>query len=206
MAALMFFFLTTTTYQPTTKDTEINKEYPTTNYGSQTTLTIYQNSQQTIWKRFLLHFDISDIPNNATFSQGDLSLYWYSGALNKSYWYLYRLTTINWTELGATWNKYDGTNDWTTAGGDWTTTNGSSGNYDYLDFPCWKTISNIALIQDCYDNQSKNIHLIMKNIEDGYNRSASCYSRDYTDDTSLRPKLTVTYTAVAAFIPRITMF
>lgn len=35
---------------------------------------------------------------------------------------IHSLTQTGWTELGATWNKYDGTNNWASAGGDFSGT------------------------------------------------------------------------------------
>ena len=35
---------------------------------------------------------------------------------------LHQMTRSNWTQAGGTWNKYDGTNAWTTAGGDFSAT------------------------------------------------------------------------------------
>ncbi len=35
---------------------------------------------------------------------------------------IHRLTQPNWTELGATWNNYNGSNTWATAGGDFVAT------------------------------------------------------------------------------------
>jgi len=195
LAALAFFFLTQTTYQPSTKDTWIYKYYADTNYGTETlTGANYYNTNQLM--NTLIHFDTSDIPNGATFSQGDLILYacaYYGGKF-----YMNRMTRTNWTEDGATWNKYDGTNAWTTAGGDFTTTNrayialASRGNWTTYASETW---SSAQLIQDCYDNQSKNVHLLISTEEVSY-RDARFYSKEHAT-TASRPKLTVTYTVAA---------
>ena len=107
------------------------------------------------------------------------------------------MTRTNWTEA-ATWNKYDGTNAWTTAGGDFTTINRTShscpsrGNWTTFASETW---SSAQLIQDCYDNQSKNVHLAMT-AEEVNARDLVFYSRENTNTTN-RPKLTVTYTVLA---------
>jgi len=182
LASVLLFSLTTTTYQPSTKDAFLYSAVPNTNYGTLTRLCTASYTTNVI------HFDTTDIPAGATFSQGDLLLYCYAAG-NSATTYLRRLTQLGWTEAGVTWNKYDGTNAWATAGGDSTTTNQTSIT---LAGTGWHTWSSYALIQDCYDNQSKNVHLHIPANTDA--NGANHYSRDYTTDTSLRPKLTVTYT------------
>ena len=183
----------TTTYQPTTADTWINAYYPNTNYGTSTNLNLI-NSNPYIY-RSLFYFDISDIPNGATFTQGDFTVCMSSAVAYTTIIAVYRLTRSNWTELGATWIKYDGTNSWTTAGGDYTTTNGVSMSCNIPNTsnpPPW-TFSSPSLIQDCYNAFNKQVHLIM--LEPNSNAYGMDYfpSREYTTDITKRPKLTVTY-------------
>jgi len=203
LASVLLFSLTTTTYQPSTKDSYIRNTTADTNYGTDITLSIGNGvgASGDNKTRTLLHFDITDIPNNATFTQGDISLYQYDYFYYAAETlYMYRLTHTNWTEAGVTWNKYDGTNAWTTAGGDYTTTNGVSRASDCT--AGWKIWSSATLIQDCYNNQSKNVHLIGIMTTNGDNRDQQkYYSNNYTTNTSLRPKLTVTYTVPANFFP-----
>ena len=195
LASVLLFSLTTTTYQPTIKDTWLNAAQPTTNYGSDTNLALIYYPPYYQY-RPILHFDISDIPSGATFSQGDFSGYYLhdpEGWMDEEdvKVYMARLTRTNWTESGATWNTYDGVNSWTTAGGDFTTTNQVS--ITFTNETGWETWSASSLIYDCYNLLNKQVHLIL------YQTGGDCYargiySREYTTNTSLRPKLTVTYT------------
>jgi len=190
LASVLLFSLTTTTYQPSTADTRLSQYNPNTNYGSGTFFEVQNVTNY--FGRSLLYFDTSDIPDGVTFSQGDLLLYVSSYSSTTFYIRACRLTQTAWTEMGATWNKYDGTNSWTTAGGDFTTTNSVEIS---LATSGWATWNASSLIQDCYNNQSKKVHLLLKSREDNAGGWRDFYSREYTDDPSLRPKLTVTYTA-----------
>lgn len=197
LGALAFFFLTQTTYQPSTKDNVIASNTPDANYGDLTQINVHDYSlPQT--SRSLLEFDISDIPANATFSQGDLLLYYYgwngNDPVGRTVW-AYKLTRTDWVELESTWNSYKSGSSWTTNGGDYVTSNPSG---DDIAMPAgygWITWNINSIVQDAYDNTNDVEILVKYDNESQANRAQSLfYSRNYTDDTSLRPKLTVTYT------------
>jgi len=187
---LIGFILTTSTYQPTTADNYLGQYNHTANHGSDTFLegqnfNGYNN-------RPILYFDTSDIPSGATFSQGDVALYT-TAISGTNIGVMNRMTRITWTENGSTWDTYDGTNAWTTAGGDYTSTNavtktGISSNNT------WYTWNASTLIQDCYDNQNKKVYVLIKTAENNGGGWYQFASKEYTTDTSKRPKLTVTYT------------
>lgn len=72
----------------------------------------------------------------------------------------------NWTEMGATWNTYDGVNAWTTPGGDfdaiippfvWVPT----GN-GFQVVPGGTTL--VALLQDAINNWNGQLHLLWKQV------------------------------------------
>jgi len=173
-------------YQPSTKDTYINPFTggENTNYGSETTLWF-----RYLGYRIIIHFDTTDLPYASIVSQGDLKLYVYSVNYPTSAQICaYRMTRTNWTETGATWYKYDGTNPWTTPGGDYTQTNKTS-----ITMPQstgWATWSSSQLIQDCYDNLSKNVHLLMQYENISSSEDVRVYSNNYYD-SAYRPKLIV---------------
>ena len=175
-------FKTQETFQPSTKDTKLWSSVPDTNYGSDNNLQIWIGGTN------LIHFDISSIPDNTIFIQGEISLYCYH-LTSPNFPYLNRLTQLAWTEDGATWNKYDGVNEWNVPGGDFTITNRVGTT---LNQTGWHTWSSAQLIQDCYNNQSKNIHLLISTTESTGNGNFLC-SKQW-GDPSQRPKLTVTYT------------
>ncbi len=206
LGALAFFFLTQTTYQPSSKDsfiTDNNGAGHDDNYGSQTYLNIHFHAYYD--HRIILEFDISDIPDNATFSQGSLYLYyyeWISQNVSGQYVWANKLTRTDWVEAQATWNIYKTGSNWTSAGGDYVTSNpartstGMPGSYGWVNW----NVKDIVI--DAYDNNN-NVEILL-NRQTTISAQAHFYSKEYTTDTSLRPKLTVTYTTPTAFTATLT--
>jgi autotransporter-associated beta strand protein len=82
------------------------------NDGAGGALSIYQSRDRTLLK--------FPVPVNATINSASLTLHatdLYGGNPNGETMSIYRLTQV-WTEGGVTWNRYDGTNPWTSGGGD----------------------------------------------------------------------------------------
>jgi len=100
-------------------DTRIQKPNPSSNYGGESYLQVGEYNAGTDYVvRSLLKFDLSSIPTGSIITSATLRIY-DSGANyadNTRTMYVNRSKRA-WTENGATWNKYDGTNDWSTAGG-----------------------------------------------------------------------------------------
>lgn len=97
------------------KDAWIVERSPTTNYGASGRLYVgtYTDTDQN--HRSLLEFDLSPISEPVV----GATLYMY-----RQYKYGYQSLSVDlhritrsWTENGATWNSYDGTNPWASAGG-----------------------------------------------------------------------------------------
>ncbi len=189
LGALAFFFLTTTTYQPSTSDNSSSNVNPDDVFNYTANYIGYYNNGAARQNGFV-YFDTSDIPNGATFSQGDLLMYC-SALTGSETIYAYRATQLDWVETQLTWNSYKTGSAWATAGGDYTTTNGV--NSPSVVVNNWLTWTASTLIQNCYDNQSKKVYLVLY-TSSAYNCNAGFHSKEYETDTSLRPKLTVTYT------------
>jgi len=193
----LVFFMTTETYQPSTKDSYLSSLSANTNYGSLESIKLHYNSSLGYHYRIIIHFDISDLPSETSVQEADMNLYLYEIGVHASQnmtGYFNRLTRTNWTEAGVTWNKYDGTNNWTTAGGDYTTDDQSSASLPNT-AGAWVEwdIKNIA--QYSIDSVSGQIHLLGTRSSGSWSNGSHLFcSKEYTDDTSKRPKLTVTYT------------
>ena len=93
-----------------TEDSWINGGATTTNYGSSTTFQIDDSPVQ----NFLLRINLSNVTNTARIIGAGILLKLNASPANMLVT-MYRLLRA-WTEGGVTYNKYDGTNDWTTAG------------------------------------------------------------------------------------------
>jgi len=103
------------------QDTYIDEDHETINYGNNAELKCKNETGKS--ERSLIQFDLSGIPQCAVVTNATLGIY--VTAVKTKTINIHRLTH-NWTEMGATWNAYDGTNSWSTSGGDYdSTVNGS---------------------------------------------------------------------------------
>lgn len=152
--------------------------------------------------RGLMQFDLSSIPSNAAITKAELQMYYKFGLNSYANIGVHRVNR-NWlegngngssTNDGATWNKYDGLNNWSTVGGDYNSTpestlsvGGTTSGY------CKWDVSN--LVKGWFNGITPNNGLLLKSsLETG--QSVATYKYFPTsDDTSIsqRPQLLVTY-------------
>ena len=200
--------MTTTTIQPSEIDTTIRAANPTVNYGTSTVLQIGVTSGYPY--RTLIKWDLSGIPSSEICDSATLSL-WLDVDAAPTYAITFGVYRIlrNWGETTVTWNKYDGTNNWTTAGasgaGDMDATLlGESASISQTT-PVGTEIQislSTAEIQKMYDGTYTNYGFVIKSMrEDLGSRWDSC-SREHAT-TGNRPKLVVVThsSGVATFIP-----
>ncbi|GEM_PF-4678861 len=95
-----------------TEDTYLSAASTNTNYGTSTTLEV-DRTTGTSRRTALLRWNLSSIPTDATVVSATISLN-VTNTTDREY-YLYDLRR-NWVENSATWNRYNATNNWTTAG------------------------------------------------------------------------------------------
>jgi hypothetical protein len=151
-------------------DAHIMAANPTTNYGGNNTLTIGYNSGIS---RILMEFDTSTIPSSSTVNAATVVLYCSNNSISATA-VLYQCLRP-WVEGSATWNKYDGSNNWTTAGAgsdgnDYNSTNlGSSAitSTGYKNFPM--TASGVALVNGWVSTGSANYGLIIRHTSETTN-------------------------------------
>ncbi|MEM3609345.1 MAG: DNRLRE domain-containing protein [Candidatus Anstonellales archaeon] len=195
-------------YQPSTEDGYIGND--NTGYFSSVSMDVgpdhYYNSS--LLYRAIIKWDISDIPLGRTFLDATISLCdaGYSAYAAGYYLYINRLLQTNWT-ISANWNTYDGSHNWTSPGGDYTTTNKVSVACTAKGSPpteppsssYWMNATNAQnLIQDCFDNQNRQVNLLIQFNNENISGSPGAYqwivTKENTNVPSGRPKLTVTYT------------
>ena len=109
--------MTIFTDQAPTGDNYINNDVPTANHGTDASFYGGEYNGGAQVARGLLKFDLSAIPSSAVVASATLSLWITTDyATNTRIYRIFRQKRA-WTETGSTWNKYDGTNNWQTAGG-----------------------------------------------------------------------------------------
>lgn len=97
------------------KDTELQEEFPNTNYGNTNPL-YTQRLPSGANVDMLIQWDISAIPAGSTIDAFEIDLYRSGNAgTDDVEWYRFLAADDAWTEGGATWNTLDGVNPW--AGG-----------------------------------------------------------------------------------------
>lgn len=136
----------------------------------------------------LFQFDLSALPMGSTVYSAELELYMNSGVGAAIDINVHRLTR-DWTESGATWLSYDGSNNWTTPGGDYDAAVAASLNVAGTG---WYSVDIGGLVDGWLNGQFANQGLILVPPSAPGNKEKRFTSSD-DDDASLHPKLTITY-------------
>jgi hypothetical protein len=179
-----------------TDDTYIDKNIPTTNNNAETAIEVNAYSASII-RHGLVRFTLPGVLSGATINSATLTLttkFANSGGQTVG---AYRCLKA-WTEGGATWNKYDGSADWTTAGGydtsDASATLSASASNGAPDANIDLTGANlIADVQAWASGTTNNGWLLKRTAESSDSLYVGFYTSEGTDGS--RPKLTVDYTA-----------
>jgi hypothetical protein len=171
------------------KDTYIDYTSTSTNYGSSSRLYINQYNDPIDGNRPMIQFNASSLQDKELVD-ANIWLYRHDGSINQNgIVRVFRLIQ-NWTEDGATWNTYDGTNGWAVVGGDYNTT-----EYDnkmvYVSINRWYSWDITDLVNKWLTGTFPNYGIIF--IADYYTSREEFRSLDYSGDTSLCPKLVISY-------------
>lgn len=94
------------------EDSEIQANNPTVNYGTDTV----EGVDNSPLRNYILRADLSGLPSTARVLGARLLLRFQSENISNPISYTFYRPLRAWTETGVTYNKYDGTTDWTTAG------------------------------------------------------------------------------------------
>lgn len=179
-----------------TEDVKIRSITPTSNYGTHVEINAHNNSVPSDVENFLIRFTgLSNITGPVVVSSCTLELYLTLNFLSAQNADLFRQLRT-WTESGATWNTYDGTNNWATAGG--------TGSGDIAASASATTLINATVGYYAFSSAqlASDVQNIINGVAsnngwlgtpNGANLGAVFASSDGTDGQ--RPKLTFTYTA-----------
>jgi len=188
----------TDTSSTNNKDTYIYKGQSSTNYGSDTELNIRALSGNYVY-RTLIHFTLASEPGGGPWQITDVKLYlWNDDAYGDIDISVHELTQTGWTESGVTWNKYDGTNDWISAGGDYNTTKidtiSAGGSEIWYNWTLMGTGASNPLTLDWGDN----VHLLLKCDNENPGSWKGLGKISSKEAASNNPYLEITYEPVAA--------
>ncbi len=172
------------------KDSFLSKRNTNNNYGTSEYIGVSNTNFQ---ERAVLEFNLSDIPANAIITSAQLELYYYDGGGSSTgHIEIHRLTQ-NWTETGVTWNNYDGSASWTSAGGDYDTR--VEDTVSISDVYGWYEWNITDLLEKWYNGTYTNYGAIL--TKEGNKNSKNFYSSDYSN-SDYHPKLTINYTIINA--------
>ena len=151
--------------------------------------------------RGLIWFNLSHIPSNATIQSANLSLYFYSipsgdstGNRTHNLHKIQQNPARPWTELNVTWNNYNSSNTWTTAGGDYEAIPTSNATFDSSALNSWIVFNVTSDVQNFTKNSSGNFGWIIKDSNEAdTNIRRDYYSSGYSN-SAFWPKLEISYT------------
>ena len=181
-----------------TTDNQLVESDPTTNYdGSSLT---HPHAFTNFPYTNLIKFDLTSITGPVTVSAASLEVVIKSGLSNDGCISHIRRLKRDWGETTSTWNTYDGSNGWGTAGAlntttDITASDDASNTASGITAPTTITISGLeALVEGWINGDYPNYGMLLFSNAEGDAVGVAGDSEDAT--SSNRPLLTVTYTVV----------
>jgi len=191
LTIVLFFFIYLSnvkaiTIQPSSQDAMVDESNVAINYGNYTELDVNGKSHgSTKLIRSFVQFDLSYIPSGSTINSATLNLYMFS-APSMSIVYEVNRVTASWNENTTTWNNQP-SNASTTA----TNSTGSG-------WLSWDVTSDVqSMVTGAFTNYGWVVRDQGEGASGEGNRLGKFYSKEYTTDTTLRPKLEISYTPPA---------
>ncbi|HUW82423.1 MAG TPA: Calx-beta domain-containing protein, partial [Phycisphaerae bacterium] len=174
-----------------TIDNYVSLSAPDTNYGTFERMTVAGYGDLNDIQRGLVRFDLTGISPGSVISSAKLCLYSYDEAAVKgsSGSYGAHRVTTDWTENGSTWNTYDGTNPWTTAGGDFEATADANAPKQAVAL-VWYEFDVTSRVQGWIDNPANNLGWVVRCTDETSHNQDRFYQSDAAD-ADHRPKLIV---------------
>jgi hypothetical protein len=174
-----------------TKDSYIRNKsgYTSTNYNGNDHVKVKGTTGDI--KRALFQFDLTTIPSNSIIDSASFSLFMWKNNSSTDPVSVQRLTR-SWTESGVTWNRYDGTNNWTSSGGDFNSTIYASAFPSvYWAYTNWNIKT---LVQEWVTGTYTNFGMMVKRNPDNVSTSKDMHFSTREDvGTTYDPKLYIRY-------------
>lgn len=163
------------------------------NFGTSSNLSV-GNVGGTNWTRGLLRFPSLPIPSDATLSSVRLNLYMHTANTSTPMDISVHRPLASWTELGSTWDSYDGVNLWNASGGDFdpTAVDITAGVAGILGWYSWNIT---VLARGWWNGTIPNQGVLVRQADDTFTaRGRKQFFSSDTTNASARPFLTITYT------------
>jgi len=177
------------------KDSYMYLSSPNSNFGTSSLVDVGMIiADPTVARRGVVHFNMDDIPANATVITAILDMYSPTDmGVPPHPAHVYRFTNGIWVETTITWNSDNGSFTTTDPVGVAWNTYDAGGIFGAPP----SNIDIATLAQDAYDNRSKQLHILLK-VDDesgAVQNGQHLRSKEGTPDEE-RPKLTVTCTVL----------
>ncbi|MET8232186.1 DNRLRE domain-containing protein [Micromonospora sp. NPDC005298] len=180
-------------------DTSLSKKLPTTNvnvYDGDPYVGVGNNSPTYGVTRGVVKWSslAGAIPTNAQVTGAQLRMWNVSlqpGTDQSQYVDVYKLNR-GFTESSATWNTYDGTNAWTTAGGDFDTS-WKAGFNGFTNDPEWETWDVTTPVKGWVSTPSTNNGLLLRMRDEVNQNARAMMLASEAEDPIFEPTLEVTY-------------
>gem|GEM_PF-3847090 len=175
------------------KDAHMLSGSPNQNFGVDTEMDINPGN-----RNLLIQFDLSSIPSNAKITSATLRLYVTASGLPPNPVVNVHRVTQAWTEGtgngavtndGATWNKYDGVNNWASGGGDYDSTVWNSTTVTAIN--AWYSWNLTAIVQNWVNGTYTNNGMLLRTTTSSSGTTSFVTSDN--SNASLRPILEVIY-------------
>ena len=189
-------------------DGEIRQASPTSNLGTLGTFACSGRVADGNRRRDVLYFDLTAFPDTGASISAASLVCTHNAVSGTPTIEVYRMTQAGWIEgdgggtpnYGATWNTYDGANNWTAAGGDWDTGT-LYDSYAVLGTENVTFSNMLAIVQDAINTRASKLFILLKKSVETTTASKTMKSRE--DGTSSNwPLLTLTYTPSATGKPK----
>lgn len=171
-------------------DSKLKNWSPNSGSGTELNMEIYRNSSTNGTSRIIFGFTLPLLDGTIE----EMNLFLYNSGINENHTIDIHESTKDFTE-SATWNTYDGSNNWTSAGGDYNATVVDSLNITTADKNNWVEFGLIGTNADneIIKNWGDDVYLILKHSTEGeVYQYSTFWSKEYNDDTK-RPYIEIIY-------------
>ncbi len=182
-----------------TSDTYLSEQNTNNNFGGASFISVGKANPASSATRGLVQFNLSYIPSGVQINSANLSLWFFeipsgddTGLRTHELYKVQQSPVRPWVELESTWEDYNSTDAWTTAGGDYTTLTDTQ-TFDSSDLDSWVTYNVTSNVQEFADNKSSNFGWTILDSVEGTTETRRYYRSSEHTTLSERPRLEINY-------------